>query len=808
MRQQQRQQQHAPAALVPDSSLTLAGYSAVEHVQWCTGGSLPAASGILGAGVFNDIKHCPLLGKHTPEKGLALVKAWCDSHPQCKGFTAYITHSTDATPLDVWNPGNTGPKRFCVRSTISGVEEDPDSPATCYVKGSFPTSQPTAQPPAAPPGSQFISTTGKSGRQLELVQMINELHKGRAYRSTSDHWGVPLYVVTLGGHRFEMFKKEMEAEKHPFTLVPQSKRPLETDYPEPKGSAGVMGCTRAHFSFAQMLLKRGDRCAVVAEDDACFALSPHWPVSLSDLCDKMFQKDPKWTTLTLYSSDIKSKPKSGGFGIYKYTEGTWGTVAYLATQRWTKIMVALSKNNTRLMRSEIQSKYGTADSAVYAFKGSSGYVLYPDYVFPNNAQVLTGSHIAQGENSFTFRDEAHIVSSLNVVKTSLGHFKDHAKSVSETPVADTKVAPISEPAPSPPPEEAQAKAPAPSQPASYSTIEQTPEPKLTKSEGPPKLPAGAKLGTEQFPVDVVTTSALDNTPSVVVERSRNNNELYWLIISVWKNAPWVRTIWVLVNGVVESPYNLPAGVDVKFYDRCIHMKKENCPTKNGWAVRYMVHRIPGLAEHFISLDDDVFFGRPVTPSDFFTADGKPYVWAKVPGFTDGLPNEQDHPIYRKPAVFKGKIPTSNGPGPHWAYPMLKSFAAQLDNTYSEWFEFVESHKTGRYDSNTDSINDKRNSCEEQLEGVWMSMLLREKIGVFKSIREKRYSMRDECGPTSFSACIKHKPKFLNVNDRFSKSQPIYEKQIAGFHKAMRTIFQTDGPKLKANTNLNHTNLNQ
>merc|ERR1712166_1454468 len=133
-----------------------------------------------------------------------------------------------------------------------------------------------------------------------------------------------------------------------------------------------------------------------------------------------------------------------------------------------------------------------------------GYVLYPDFVFPNNAQVLTGSHIAQGEHSFANRDKAHIRSSLNVVKTSLGHFKDHAKSVSETPVAETKapappqpapVAPISEPEPSPPPEEAQTKAPAPSQPASYSTIEQTPEPKLTKSEGPPKLPAGAKLGT-------------------------------------------------------------------------------------------------------------------------------------------------------------------------------------------------------------------------------------------------------------------------------------------------------------------------
>merc|ERR1712159_87489 len=122
------------------------------------------------------------------------------------------------------------------------------------------------------------------------------------------------------------------------------------------------------------------------------------------------------------------------------------------------------------------------------------------------------------------------------------------------------------------------------------------------------------------------------------------------------------------------------------------------------------------------------------PSDFFTTDGKPYVWAKLPGFTDGLPRKENHQVYRNPAVFKGKIPTSNGPAQHWAFPMLKSFAAQLGKIYAEWFDFVESHKSGRYDSSTNSINDKRNSCEEQIEGVWMSMLLRENVGVFKSIR--------------------------------------------------------------------------
>jgi hypothetical protein len=45
------------------------------------------------------------------------------------------------------------------------------------------------------------------------------------------------------------------------------------------------------------------------------------------------------------------------------------------------------------------------------------------------------------------------------------------------------------------------------------------------------------------------------------------------------------------------------------------------PTFNSQAIESRLHRIPGLAEHFLYLNDDVFLARPVPPELFFTPGG-------------------------------------------------------------------------------------------------------------------------------------------------------------------------------------------
>ncbi len=45
------------------------------------------------------------------------------------------------------------------------------------------------------------------------------------------------------------------------------------------------------------------------------------------------------------------------------------------------------------------------------------------------------------------------------------------------------------------------------------------------------------------------------------------------------------------------------------------------PTFNSHAIESQLHHIPELAEHFLYLNDDVFFGRPAHPGQFFHANG-------------------------------------------------------------------------------------------------------------------------------------------------------------------------------------------
>ena len=45
------------------------------------------------------------------------------------------------------------------------------------------------------------------------------------------------------------------------------------------------------------------------------------------------------------------------------------------------------------------------------------------------------------------------------------------------------------------------------------------------------------------------------------------------------------------------------------------------PTFNSQAIESRLHRIPGLAEHFLYFNDDMFMGRAVAPDLFFSPGG-------------------------------------------------------------------------------------------------------------------------------------------------------------------------------------------
>jgi hypothetical protein len=63
--------------------------------------------------------------------------------------------------------------------------------------------------------------------------------------------------------------------------------------------------------------------------------------------------------------------------------------------------------------------------------------------------------------------------------------------------------------------------------------------------------------------------------------------------------------------VVDHRQNIPA---------------EFLPTFNSHVIEAYLHRIPGLAEHYIYFNDDFFLTAPAEPGDFFTPNGLPHIF--------------------------------------------------------------------------------------------------------------------------------------------------------------------------------------
>ena len=90
---------------------------------------------------------------------------------------------------------------------------------------------------------------------------------------------------------------------------------------------------------------------------------------------------------------------------------------------------------------------------------------------------------------------------------------------------------------------------------------------------------------------------------------------YWFR-AVENYAPWVNKVFLVTNG--KNPDwinpNHPKLVLVKHSD---YMPDKYLPTFNSRAIELNFHRIPGLSEHFVYFNDDMFINRPVSPAYYF-----------------------------------------------------------------------------------------------------------------------------------------------------------------------------------------------
>lgn len=103
-------------------------------------------------------------------------------------------------------------------------------------------------------------------------------------------------------------------------------------------------------------------------------------------------------------------------------------------------------------------------------------------------------------------------------------------------------------------------------------------------------------------------------------RIRQIDELKYALRSVHMFAPWIRRIFIATDSA--PPAWLAEHPKVTIVRAAEHFSDPAAlPTYNSHAVESQLHHIDGLSEHFLYSNDDMFFGRPVNASMFFSAGG-------------------------------------------------------------------------------------------------------------------------------------------------------------------------------------------
>lgn len=119
-----------------------------------------------------------------------------------------------------------------------------------------------------------------------------------------------------------------------------------------------------------------------------------------------------------------------------------------------------------------------------------------------------------------------------------------------------------------------------------------------------------------------------------LSRFHNNDELRYSLRSLDQNLPWLRRIFVFSN--CAAPDWLATD-----HPRLTWVRHEEVipaqflPTFNSHVIESFLHRIPGLADRFIYLNDDFFVMSPQGKIDFFTVAGQSHAWLEAYGMVSG-----------------------------------------------------------------------------------------------------------------------------------------------------------------------------
>ncbi len=171
----------------------------------------------------------------------------------------------------------------------------------------------------------------------------------------------------------------------------------------------------------------------------------------------------------------------------------------------------------------------------------------------------------------------------------------------------------------------------------------------------------------------------------------SRDELRYSLRSLDMYADWVRHVYLVTDNQV------PAWLDTTNPRLTVVSHQElfgdrgRLPTFNSHAIESQLHRIDGLSEHYLYLNDDVFFGRPVSPSLFFHSNGLAQFYVSNAKVGLGPATEDDMPVMsaaknNRDLMAKMFDRTISNKFKHVPHALRRSVMADMEQDFAADFE--------------------------------------------------------------------------------------------------------------------------
>lgn len=171
-------------------------------------------------------------------------------------------------------------------------------------------------------------------------------------------------------------------------------------------------------------------------------------------------------------------------------------------------------------------------------------------------------------------------------------------------------------------------------------------------------------------------------------RYLTRDELRYSLRSLEMFAGWINHIYLVTDDQVPAWLNLEHPKLTVVSHRDIFGDRGKLPTFNSHAIESQLHHIEGLSEHFLYLNDDVFFGRPVAPELFAHSNGMSKFFLSQAKIALGEPDVLDWPVMAAGKHNRDLIAQRFGHQPtnkmkHVPHSMQRTVLQEIEETYPE-----------------------------------------------------------------------------------------------------------------------------